>query len=300
MSNAERFHNIQLPDLTQCFYQAETPLELWRLIESAFRNTKSFVWVELANQMHLMARILNDPNNIDVLNSFYKELAVFASELEREFKTKIAVEKRQKSIVEMLRKLIRYVLNNDSPYKIHDVFGFRFIVGTEDVDNDFTIKRIYRICNKTLDWLVMDKLCIPILTEAPENDELDIVALQNEGIFVPKKSLISPYSQKYFKDYFKMPKSTLYQASHLVVEIPTKQVPRGVPMEIQFRTLCSHTRAESPGPTDHGLHKDGKYSGIPDYKKILDPQKLNITGYTRKNDTIGLFDSIKEFKGIPS
>ena len=289
----------KLPDLTQAFYLANTPCELWRLIEDAFRNTDVFSLVEIANQMHLMIRILNDKNNIHVLNSFFKELAIYASELEREFKVPIRIEKRQKSIDSIIKKLLQYVIKGDSPYKINDVFGFRFIIGNETKDTSETVKKLYAIANETMPWLVMRKKCIPIIADSQPDDSC-VEKAQSKGIYVPSESLLDEVLRKYYKDYVSLPKSTTYQAAHCSFEIPTNQVPRGVPCELQFRTNTMHIRAEGNGLASHSSHKAGKYADVPEIFPPDDRGKLHISGFSPESDEIGLFDSVKDFRGLPS
>ena len=175
---------------------------------------------------------------------------------------KLSIEGREKTVFSDINKRISKMLEGKSP-QIQDLLALRVIILNED-DEKNNIVRCYEVLNALLahfslyDLTVQTNLSwdISVKEVSPLKDYRASVALKFPNLYIPESSGVDPNFKKQVKDYIFLPNSVGYQGLHLIL------IYRGIPIEIQIRTVNMHHWAEH-GPAKHADYKKKKlFQGI--------------------------------------
>ena len=176
--------------------------------------------------------------------------------LEEQFpEIEFSIEGREKSIFSELNKRISDMLEKkkDAP-QIQDLLALRIIVrnNAPELDN---IKKCYSIANLLLEYFWYYNLDNTLLswdiTAKPVNplkDNRDLIREKYPTLVLPNTSYLDTRFVRMVKNYIFFPNSNGYKGLHLIL------VYRGIPVELQIRTITMHNWAEN-GPAKHKDYK---------------------------------------------
>ena len=169
--------------------------------------------------------------------------------------TKFSIEAREKSLFSEVNKRVCKYLKNGSPV-IQDLLAMRIIILNDDTE-ERNIRRSYEVANKLLEnftrlhnttdtnlsWDISVKDANAI------KDCRDSVKRKYPSLTIPLQSGLYPIFNSMVKDYVYYPNETGYQSIQFII------VYRGVPVELQIRTLSMHHWATS-GAANHENYKE--------------------------------------------
>ena len=168
-----------------------------------------------------------------------------------------SIEGREKTFFSEINKRISKMLEGKSP-QIQDLLALRVIILNKDNEND-NIEKCYEIfnsllshfslCNPTIDtglsWDISVKEVMPL------KDYRASLAKKFPSLYLPESSGLNFDFKDMVKDYIFFPNPVGYQSLHLVLTY------KGIPLEIQIRTVNMHYWAEH-GPAKHSDYKKKK------------------------------------------
>lgn len=175
---------------------------------------------------------------------------------------KFSIEGREKTLFSELNKRISKMLEGKNP-QIQDLLALRVIILNED-DEKNNIAKCYEVLNALLSHFslysptVQTDLSwdISVKDVQPLKDFRASLPQKFPNLYLPDSSGVDPLFKKLVKDYIFYPNSEGYQSLHFVLTY------KGIPMEVQIRTVNMHHWAEY-GPAKHSAYKCKKtFQGI--------------------------------------
>ena len=174
--------------------------------------------------------------------------------------------------------------------RICDIYGMRLILCFGNSDTLEAIDMCYEVLNETINFFTKKKGYSLKLAEPLLN--VDFSQEEHPNIVIPIQSKTCKDYEINIKDYYLNPKKNGYQSLHIVFKSP-----KGIPIEIQIRTLATHMRVEFDPSCNHDSHDKNKYP-----ERInLNLEKVNLNGFGyygpgMYHDSIGLVNSIDPFR----
>ena len=194
-----------------------------------------------------------------------------------------SIEGREKTFFSEVNKRISKMLEGKSP-QIQDLLAFRLIILTQD-DEPTNITRCYKILNELLSHFSLYSPTvdthlswdISVKEVQPLKDYRASVSQKFPNLYLPETSEINPLFKNLVKDYVFYPNPDGYQSLHFVLTY------KGIPMEIQIRTVNMHHWAES-GPAKHSTYKSKKaFQGIT--LEMFDEELIHCPKYELYGDS---------------
>ena len=172
-----------------------------------------------------------------------------------------SIEGRVKTLFSEVNKRINKLLEAKNP-QIQDLLALRIIVLTEE-EEKANIDICYKIANVLLEHFSLFNPSVR--TDLSWDISLkDVAHLKNSRALlkqkypyriIPDNSQINPIFKTQSKDFIYSPNGEGYQGIHLIICY------KGIPLEIQIRTVLMHHWATS-GPAKHASYKSKKFQGI--------------------------------------
>ena len=193
--------------------------------------------------------------NPNVLEEIGIAISIILEELFPDIKFSIAG--REKTFFSEVNKRISKMLEGKSP-QIQDLLALRVIILNQDNEKE-NITRCYQVFNAILahfslynpiidtglSWDISVKEVLPL------KDNRASIAKKFPSLYLPDSSGLDFTFKNMVKDYIFYPNLDGYQGLHLVLTY------KGIPMEIQIRTVNMHHWAEH-GPAKHSDYKKKK------------------------------------------
>lgn len=297
MNNTASAKNFIFPDI-EPFLCPDEPIALEEAIQNyrhALISTGNSYNIEYANK--LLEYLEANPTRKD-----FSQYISHMKKWKREKKYNFTIHffRRKKSFIKYNEKIRLFILKslNAKTYeerekysldRICDVYGLRLILDLGKEDSLEAIDIAYEFLNETIRFFTREKGYNIKLAEPLLN--VGFCAKEHPNVVVPKKAKILEDFEVNVKDYYLNPKKNGYQSLHIIFKSP-----KGMPLEIQIRTLATHLRVEFEEGVSHSAHDNERYP-----ERInLDLEKVNISGFgyygpDKVFDSIGLTQSIDPF-----
>ena len=170
---------------------------------------------------------------------------------------KFSIEGREKTIFSEVNKRISKLLEGNNP-QIQDLLALRVIILNEDREIA-NIERCYTCANRLLEHFTLTNPCvdtclswdISVKSVSPLRDYRSQVFKKYPQLLIPEASSLNPLFTSMAKNYIFFPNKQGYQSLHMVITY------RGVPVELQIRTLNMHHWA-TVGAANHKNYKSEK------------------------------------------
>lgn len=276
-------NNLIFPDITEVLYREKSFEAIQEAYITELKNEGSFYNVLYANKSIEYQNVTTDKKQLAELEMDFYELSGLLSLSGITAK----ILRRKKNYIGFNEK-VRLFLQTGKPLsKMHDILGFRIVLGDSSFDDINSIKACYDVMSLVLNFFIYKKSCYPL-----ESEPLLETSFSNNDfseIIVPKESFLPENFMINVKDYIKNPKMNGYQSLHSVIHSPS-----GIDVEIQVRTKAMDIYANLKG----ARHEDYKNSKYP-YRIQFDRNRIDIPGYEYKDgnvyDSVGLEKSVDPF-----
>lgn len=170
---------------------------------------------------------------------------------------------RTKDYVGFLKKAILYLQKGKPLGRLMDIHGFRWIIGTQEEDDELSHNLCDLAVNMSLLYLTSHGW---ILMEAEPPIETEFNPDDHPDIYINSKNLIFRVFENNIKDYLRTVKKNGYQRTHFYIKSP-----EGLLVEGQFGTKAMNERAENGSSENHFDYKDERYK---DVGLVIDPFKI--------------------------
>jgi len=251
--------NFYFPDI-EPFLCPDSPISLENAIDN-YRNalieTGNSYNIEYANKLLEYVEAVPVKKDFD---QYFLHMKKWKKESGYTFNIDYA--RRKKSFIKYNEKIRLFILKALSSKTFED----RTKYSLDRICDIYGMRLI--LCFGNSDTLEAIDMCYEVLNETCKDYEINI------------------------KDYYLNPKKNGYQSLHIVFKSP-----KGIPIEIQIRTLATHMRVEFDPSCNHDSHDKNKYP-----ERInLNLEKVNLNGFGyygpgMYHDSIGLVNSIDPFR----
>lgn len=246
-------------------YSQHSPEDILNAYINELLDSKKIENLTHANKLRAYLELTSDEKFLNELHDMFVETYRLLSKIDG---FGFHMEGRQKSLISIEKKILRYLAIGKPLSLINDILAFRITLWDQTGNND-SVKFCYLIAEKIIEFFAKKGF------NACEASPL---------IGIKEKEPTNEYGKNFkysdvIKDYICYPKENGYQSIHIVF-VDTF----GNKFEIQIRTLEMNSLADDD---DHQIYKNRVEKDI--HMEEIDSSKINVPGYyDSQNDYVGI------------
>lgn len=283
---------IKFVDIRDALYSGTSIEDIQKRHIENLRRDGSIQNLLYANKLEEGENMLSIKNLYELEQEFHdlkESLRIWA----KNYNVHLKLVRRKKDWIGLNEKIQLFISKGIPINVIHDLLGFRIIIGSNVTDTIDDVKLSYELQNEIMHFFISKKHCI--FLEAEPKIDVNFNTDKFPNVIIPKNSFLDKNFEIFVKDYVRYPKWNGYQSLHSVV-----QKPNGLIFELQIRTYAMNILAEY-GTGVHKTYKTKRYEELEDFDiSNIDFSKISIPGFSilpngSIEDIVGLRKSVDPF-----